>query len=238
MQPKGKIENMLIKNLTQEQPYKDPIKNPNVIESGSEQKKADNRSKNPKDNKKNTKSSGNKQSKDNKHNNSKVNGKVNSKQTMKEKTQEEELKDALKDQAKKSIESNNKLNTLIEKSQRELLSLSGFWPFDLWADRLVVDELNISHVNRTFPFIQTVQSVPLKSVKEEIVTTGILFGSLTIKGEKELKINFLKTSDAVKARRVIHGLRLIVNESIDTSKLAKEELIKKAEELGKVSEVS
>src|SRR4030043_125440 len=110
---------------------------------------------------------------------------------------------------------------LVKKSNRILVSISSHGlPFDLFPDTINVEEGRITIINRHL-LSSEVHSVDIKDISNIFINRTILFSQLVIISktfeENEIKIRNLRTQEAVFLRRIIEGLRLFVNEKIDTS---------------------
>jgi hypothetical protein len=130
---------------------------------------------------------------------------------------------------------NNKVAKLVKKSNRILVSISSHaLPFDLFPDTLNVEEKRITIINRHL-LSSEVHSVDIKNISNILINNSIFFSQLVIISktfeENEIKIRNLRTKDAVFARRIVEGLRIFENESIDTSGYTEKELVAKLEEL-------
>src|SRR3989344_7935217 len=128
-----------------------------------------------------------------------------------------------------------KVAKLVKRSNRILVSISSHaLPFDLFPDIINIEEDRITIVNRHM-LSSEVHSVDIKNISNILINNSILFSQLVIISktfeENEIKLNNLRTKEAVLARRIIEGLRIFENKQIDTSSFAKDELIAKLKEL-------
>ncbi len=140
----------------------------------------------------------------------------------------------------KGVVEEQKLNTLIDKSQVELLTITSTFPFDLFPDTLRIDITQIHITIKEFFKSQRIHSIAIQDISDVFVDTSPWYASLRIayKGliEKSIKISFLKRNDALKAKKIIHGLMIGIKEGIDFSKLVNnDQLIEKLEDLGSPS---
>lgn len=124
---------------------------------------------------------------------------------------------------------------LVKKSNRILLSISSHaFPLDPFPDTINIEEGRITVINRHF-LSSEVHSVDLKDISNIFINRTFLFSQLVIISktfeENEIKIRNLRTKEAVFARRIIEGLRVLENKQIDTSNYSTEELLSKLEEL-------
>ena len=130
----------------------------------------------------------------------------------------------------------NTVEGLVRKSNRILVTISSHaFPFDLFPDTLNIEEGRLTIITRRFFSSSQVHSVDLKDISNIFINTAPLFAQLVIVSktfaENEIRIRNFRKEEAVFARRIIEGLRIFDNKQIDTSKLTKEELLSKLEEL-------
>lgn len=166
-----------------------------------------------------------------------------------EKSLEEQGKaEAIKNEIKEEEKGKKKLEDIIEASQKTLFKAYSTFPFDFYPDSVKI-ELNKVIVNNK-KFILGSQNFTLlpDDITDVTAFAAIFFASLEFKvkdkdiaGEEQLiKIRFLKPEDAFKAEKIIKGMLMAKKQGIDLNILADqkvEDLIKKFEELGKLSEI-
>ena len=132
------------------------------------------------------------------------------------------------------------LANLVKRTHRVLLEISTVFPFDLFPDRLTVDENKVNLISSEFFFSGRTHSVLIKEISDVLVDSGFFFAKLQIidKGfiENSIELRYLWIEDAQKARRIIQGLVVAINEGIDISKIKADDLVKKIEELGEIQE--
>jgi len=109
------------------------------------------------------------------------------------------------------------------------------FPFDFFPDTLNIEESRLTIINRTFFLSSQVHSVDIKDISNIFVNTAPFFAQLVIVSKtftrNEIKIKYLRISEAVMVRRIIEGLRTFIIKQIDTSGYSKEELIAKLKQL-------
>lgn len=158
-----------------------------------------------------------------------------------EKTPEEEgAAEAIKDRIKEQQKSKIKFEELINRSTKEIMKISSFFPFDLFPDVLIVYPDRVNIIFKEFFFSKQIITVLIKNIKDIVVETSILFATIkiTIDGYEQnpVTIRFLKRGEAIKTRRMIQGLASLDKAGIDILKikaeLGAEEFLKKVEELG------
>ncbi|MBI4226375.1 hypothetical protein HY612_04645 [Candidatus Roizmanbacteria bacterium] len=131
-----------------------------------------------------------------------------------------------------------KIDKLLKKTQRVLYKISSVFPFDLFPNELVINENQVNVLKRRFFLSEDIETVLIKDIQLVIVETSPLFASLDIEILKPLSksivIDYLWVNEALKARRIIQGLRSIEKEGIDIANQPVDELLKKLEIIGKV----
>lgn len=130
-----------------------------------------------------------------------------------------------------------KVAKLVKKSNRILVSISSHaFPIDIFPNVINIEEKRITIIDRHF-LSSEVHSIDIKNISNVLINNSIFFSELNIISktyeENEIRVNNLRTKDAVFARRIIEGLRIFENENVDTYDYTKKELIAKLEELSK-----
>lgn len=140
------------------------------------------------------------------------------------------------DTANKQKRLNNRtVANLVKKSNRILVSISSHaFPFDFFPDAINVEEGRITIIIRHL-LSSEVHSVDIKDISNIFINTSIFFSQLVIISrtfeDNEIRIRNLRTKEAILVRRIVEGLRVFVNQKIDTSGYTKEELVAKLKEL-------
>lgn len=136
-----------------------------------------------------------------------------------------------------------KLDNLVKKTNRRILSIQSVFPFDFFPDTVHIDENKVDVIHRTFFWEKQMFPILIKNINGANITTNPFFATLSIEVtgyEKNPRpIRFLKRNDAVRARRIILGLVACAKEGrkgIDLSKIPLTELREKVEEIGKSRE--
>lgn len=131
----------------------------------------------------------------------------------------------------------DKLERIVDKSNRVLLRVYSVFPFDLFPDELTIDENSVDVVHKDFIGIQRARSIAIFDIADVTVETGPLLANLKIVGGPHLRdpmiIEHLRKSDAIRARETIQGLVLTIKQGVDLSRLALEEVIQKVEEMAR-----
>lgn len=154
----------------------------------------------------------------------------------KQKLIEEGRKEGLKEIAKQEIEELPKINELEKMKDRELMRIKNVFPFVLFPDTLIIEENKITFVWGLFFFSKDVRSILIKDIANVTVETSMFFATLNFADKffenQVTKMDYLKKSEAIKARRLIQGLMISHRENIDFSDIPKHEVIKNALKLG------
>jgi len=125
---------------------------------------------------------------------------------------------------------------LVRKSNRILASISSHkFPFDFFPNAITIEEGRITVITRNFFFSSQVHSVDIKDISNIFINLAPFFAQLVIVSKtfskNEIKIRYLRKEEAIMARRLIEGLRVLKNNQVDTSVYSKEELLIKLQEL-------
>lgn len=133
-----------------------------------------------------------------------------------------------------------KLQNLVDRTHRVIFRAKTVFPFDFFPDEVIIDENKIDIVINIFFSSSDTVTIPFKTVQTAHVSTDLFFGTLTLNlefsKENPVIVNFLKKSDAIKARRIINGLAICAKENINLSKFDIEVVREKIEEIGKTQE--
>lgn len=99
---------------------------------------------------------------------------------------------------------------------------------------MVIEEGRLNIVTRELLSSQ-VYSVDIRNIANVLINTTMFFSQLVIISktfeENEIKIQFLRKSEAIFARRIIEGLRTFDNKKISTSSYTRDELLEKLQQL-------
>lgn len=134
-------------------------------------------------------------------------------------------------------EEQQKLDKLLDKSNRIIYRTQTVFPFDLFPDIIVIDESKIEVITRTFFYTEQHFPILLKNVHGVTILNSIFFSSVhfevtgveTDPGE----IKYLWNEDAIKIKRIITGVTAAIKEGIDLSQIPLHDLQSKVEEIGK-----
>ena len=127
-----------------------------------------------------------------------------------------------------------RLEDLVSKSNRILMSISSIFPWDIFVSTINIEDTRITIIHRQLLSSQ-VNSVDVKDIHNIFINTSLIFASLTIVSktfvQNEFTIGKLRKKEAIMARRIIEGLRMFAKGDIDTTVYSKEELLTKLKEL-------
>jgi hypothetical protein len=131
---------------------------------------------------------------------------------------------------------NSVVSHLVKKSNRILMSIRTHrFPIDLFPDTINVEEGRITVITRDFFFTSQVHSVDIKDISNVFINMMPFYASLEIVSrtfeDNEITIRALWKREAILARRLIEGMRVLESKQIDTSTYSKEALVAKLEEL-------
>lgn len=144
------------------------------------------------------------------------------------------LEEALKNQSRHKEVDERKVEAMVSKSNRILMSISSMFPWDLFVSTINVEDTRVTIIYRQWLSSQ-VHSIDIKDIHNIFIETSLFFASLTIVSktfvDNEQSIGKLRKKEAIMVRRIIEGLRMFVKGDIDTTTYTEEELLAKLKEL-------
>lgn len=139
-----------------------------------------------------------------------------------------------KDYATKQASDRSKVDGLVRQSNRRIFSISSTFPWSIFPNTIDIEESRVTFNFRQFLSYQS-HSVDIKDITNVFIESGFFFATLQVVSrtftQNDIKIEHLKKKQAVKARRIIEGMRTFVYNNIDTANYEIAELISKLEEL-------
>jgi hypothetical protein len=142
--------------------------------------------------------------------------------------------DAIKHHFRKIGTDQHKLDDLMAKSNRIIISASSMFPWDIFPNTINVEERRVTIIHRQW-WASQVHSVDIKNISNVFIDTDLFFAALTIVSstfeENNIKIMKLRKKEAVLTRRIIEGMRMFIEKDIDTSRYTIVELVNKLKEL-------
>ncbi|HUD44806.1 MAG TPA: hypothetical protein VMR41_04645 [Patescibacteria group bacterium] len=149
----------------------------------------------------------------------------------KDKSYPEILTELYKEEFKQKESIKKRILGAVTKSQRIMLSLSSIFPLDLFPSSLIIDETKLTIIYRDFFASARIHQVDIKDVSNVFVEYALCFATLKIVSrtfvDNVMDITNLYKKDAMRAKSMIEGLRMFINENIDTSMYETEELCEK-----------
>lgn len=137
-------------------------------------------------------------------------------------------------------QSSQKLEDLIENSKVALLKIKTAIPLNPFPDKVIVDINKVTIIYQYFFSSEHIHSISIKDISDVLVETGLFFSTLKIIDvgftENSIDINYLKTKEAIRARKLIQGLIVAHKNGIDLSKNEFSNLCAKLEDLGNAEE--
>jgi len=134
------------------------------------------------------------------------------------------------------------LNELVHESQTVILNISAFPLFDIFPDRLIVDESKVNIIYRYFWGSETIDSVLIENISDVTIEAGLLLATLRITNSSNVRfpvimtISNLRKHDAFRARRIIQGLISAHKHGINLSQYSISEVKDYLEKLGEAKE--
>lgn len=152
----------------------------------------------------------------------------------KEESEGKGQEEAIKNHYRKIETDHNRLDDMMSKSNRMILSIRSMFPWDIFQSSVNVEETRVNVIHRQF-FASQVHSVDIEDISNVFIDTFLFFTTLTIVSntfeENNIKVMKLRKKEADLARRLIEGLRMFKEKDIDTSKYSAKELIDELENL-------
>jgi hypothetical protein len=137
---------------------------------------------------------------------------------------------------KEKREQVERLDKLVEQSNRVLLQCQTVFPFDIFPDTLIVDERKVNIIYKEFFLSENVHSVLIENIQDVQIEAGALFAKLTVipslYPDTMVSVEYLRKNDAFEARRLIQGIIACKREGIDLSKLDLPEIVDKIRAVG------
>lgn len=134
-----------------------------------------------------------------------------------------------------------KLETLTHMSGNRLLKISTVFPFILFRDTVVIEHKSVIIEKKNFFLSSEIYPISIKDILSPVVSTGVFFATLHLElgpgglHESPPVVSFLKKEEALLARRVIMGLIICDKEGIDLTRMNRDEVLKKLDEVGNVN---
>lgn len=132
------------------------------------------------------------------------------------------------------IESDRQLvDDLVKKSNRNIISITSTFPWDLFPNTIYVEESRVTFKFNQFLSYQS-HSVDIKDISNVFIESSLFFSTLQVVSrtfvQNDIKIGNLNKTKALQVKQTIEGLRTFAENNINTSNYEIEELILKIEE--------
>jgi hypothetical protein len=132
--------------------------------------------------------------------------------------------------AAKNESDRQRVNDLVRKSNRRIVSISSSFPWSFFPNTVDVEESRV-----TFKFSQLFSSqshsVDIKDISNVFIESSMFFATLQVVSrtyiQNEIKIGHLDKKKAILVQRIIEGLRTFAEHDINTSNYEIDELISK-----------
>lgn len=162
------------------------------------------------------------------HNNASTNYVAHRNETITKSPEIKGLEQYAKDLTVKVENNKNKLNELLRKSNRCIMSISSVFPWNFFPNTIDVEESRVTFIFRQL-FASQSHSVDIKDISNVFIESGFFFAKLQVVSrtfvQNDIKIDFLSKQEAVQTREIIEGLRTFAYHNIDTSNYEVDELL-------------
>lgn len=163
-----------------------------------------------------------------------MNGKAPLEQKHEKFLVEEGKDENTKNQAEKKEVDRQKVDDLVKKSNRCIISVSSLFPWNIFPNTIDVEDSRVTFTRRQFMSSQT-HSVEIKDISNVFIESSFFFATLQIVSrtfiKNNIKINYLHKDKTKKVKMIIEGLRTFATNDIDTSNYEIDELVSKLGEL-------
>ncbi|MDP4011867.1 MAG: hypothetical protein Q8P72_06625 [Candidatus Roizmanbacteria bacterium] len=138
-----------------------------------------------------------------------------------------------------TVNETKSLKQFVNEDNPTLLTISTVFPFVVFPDTLRIDLQKVSIVHGEFFWSKREETLSISDILAVSVESGPLFATLIIKTkfftQKPLQIKYLIKSEATLARRIIHGLVLVIKKELRIDETNPSKIIAMLEEVGKMS---
>lgn len=133
----------------------------------------------------------------------------------------------------------DKLGKLIDKTNAVIYETSSVFPFQLFPDRLIVDENKVTLIRKEL-FFKRIVPIMYEDLLTVKVNRSFIFASIEFEVKrisiKPRPISYLRPRDATLTKKYIMGLVEAKRAKIDLSKLTTKQIREKLEEIGSARE--
>lgn len=131
-----------------------------------------------------------------------------------------------------------KLDILVNESNRTLLKVKTVFPFNFFPDEIIIDEIKVSIIHNLFFFSNQIRSVAHEDILNVVIEHHIFFATLEIMNrffvEQPITVRYLRKDDALLARSIIQGIIIAKKEGVDFNMVTVKDLLQKAKKIGEV----
>ncbi len=133
-----------------------------------------------------------------------MNDLIPSTQKSKKLLQEEGKDENTRNQAEKKEVDRQKVDDLVKKSNRRIISVSSMFPWNIFPNTIDVEESRITFTNRQFMSSQS-HSVEIKDISNVFIESSFFFATLQVVSrtfiKNNIKINYLHKEKTKKVKR-------------------------------------
>lgn len=151
----------------------------------------------------------------------------------------ESQKEAAQKEVAEVINEFDKLGKLIDKTNSVIYEISSTFPFQLFPDKLIIDENKVTIVRKEL-FFKRVFPIMYEDLITVKVNRSFIFAAMEFEIKRISKrprpVSFLNPREATLAKKYIMGLIEAKNAKIDLSKLSTPQIREKLEEIGKAGD--
>jgi hypothetical protein len=124
------------------------------------------------------------------------------------------------------------------KRSEKLFSANTVFPFTIFPDTISIDTSKVSIIRRSFFFTYQAISVRVEDILDVGLSLGPFFGSIKLHTrfydsvQSAYHIDWLKRSDAIKIKHILHGYVIARHNGIDLSQMTYDEQLEQIIALG------
>ncbi|MFZ2206003.1 MAG: hypothetical protein WA061_03465 [Microgenomates group bacterium] len=132
-----------------------------------------------------------------------------------------------------------KIDNLLQMTRHRLYKLSSVFPFDLFPDQIFIEQKQVIIICKQFFATSQDYQILINHILMPVVENSVFFSTFRLEvapggiQQNPPAIQYLKKSEALKAKRIITGLMICDKEKVDLSLLSPQEVLKKVEEIGR-----
>jgi hypothetical protein len=131
---------------------------------------------------------------------------------------------------------NDTLSGITRESEIIIFKTKTVFPFTIFPDTIIIDLHKINVIKKDFFLTERVNSIQHEDILNVAVATGPLFATLKIYTRfftgKPISIVYLKKSDALLAKQLIHGLIIAHRKGVSLRDVEIRELLSNLQQLG------